>query len=97
MYKLKYYYLKKEEKQKLKEDFYKTEFGKNIKNRLNRLFITGILALIFSIYLFISYQTKWDIVTAIILVIAAFTFIWGSFKVRIDKLNNFLVKQNKKK
>ena len=96
MYKLKYYSLTKEEQIKLKNNFYKTEFGKSIKNRLNRLFLTGILSLLFSIYLFINPSNKWDIVTGVILFIASIIFIIGSFKVRIRKLNDYLVKQKNK-
>lgn len=95
MYKLKYYSLNKEEKLKLKEDFYKTEFGLSIKKRLNRLLITGITGIIFSIYLFIDQNNFWDIFTGIITLIASIIFIVGSFKVRIKKLNDFLVKKKK--
>jgi len=95
MLRLKYYSLSKEEKKKLKKDFYNTEFGNNIKNRLNRLLIIGIIGIIFSTYLFINPANKWDIVSGIILLFASTIFIGGSIKVRIDKLNNFLVKQKK--
>ena len=93
MYRLKYYSLSKDEKNKLKEDFYKTDFGKNIKLRLNRLFFIGIIGILFSIYLFISHTTKWDIITAVLLTIASIVFIISSFKVRIKKLNAYLVKK----
>ena len=95
MYKLKYYSLNKEEKKKLKEDFYNTEFGKSIKLRLNRLFITGILGILFSVYLFITSENKWNTIYAIILVLASLIFIWGSFSVRAKKLNEYLVKKKK--
>ena len=95
MLKLKYYYLAKKEKKKLKNDFYQTDFGKNIKLRLNRLFIIGIIGLIFSIYLFINPDNKWDIISGIILLIVSLIFIVGSFKIRIDKLNSYLVKNKK--
>ena len=95
MYKLKYYSLEKKEKIKLKEEFYQTEYGQNLKVRLNRLFITGILGVLFSLYLFIFHQTKWDIVTGSILTLASMIFIIGSFKVRIDKINDYLVRKKK--
>ena len=96
MLKLKYFTLNKEEKLKLKKDFYQTDFGKDIKIRLTRLLITGILGIIFSIFLFIYHTTKWDIITGIILDIASLFFIIGSFKIRIDKLNDYLIKKSKK-
>jgi len=92
---LKYYSLTKEEKLKLKDEFYQTEFGKNIKYRLNRLLITGIFSFIFSILLFIIHTTIWDITTGIILLIASLIFIIGSHKLRINKLNNFLISKKK--
>lgn len=95
MLKLKYNTLSKEEKNKVKNDFYKTEFGLSIKKRLDRLFIIGILSMLFSLYLFIMPSNKWDIVTAVILVIAALIFITSSFKVRIDKINTFLTTKKK--
>ena len=95
MYKLKYYTLKDDEKIKLKDEFYQTEFGKSIKKRLNRLFIIGIFGTIFSILLLILHTTKWDIVTGIMLLIASIIFIIGSYKVRIDKINTYLTKKKK--
>jgi len=92
---LKYYSLTKDEKLKLKDEFYQTEFGKNIKYRLNRLLITGIFSFIFSILLFIIHTTIWDITTGIILLIASLIFIIGSHKLRINKLNNFLISKKK--
>ena len=95
MLRLKYYSLNKEEKKDLKKKFYNTEFGASIKKRLDRLFLTGVLGILFSTYLFISPSNKWDIVTGVILLIASIIFIIGSFKVRIDKINTFLTKKKK--
>ena len=95
MYKLKYYSLSTEEKKILKQDFYKTEFGKSMKNRLNRLFIIGILGILFSIYLFFSYNSVWELALGIFLLIFSLLFLISSFKIRIDKLNNYLIKINK--
>ena len=96
MLKLKYYSLNKEERYLLKEEFYKTEFGKSIKKRLDRLFITGSLGIIFSIYLFITPKTKWDLVTGIILFITSVFFTTQSHKIRIKKINSFLTQKKKK-
>lgn len=93
MYKLKYYSLSKEEKELLKEEYYKTDKGISNKTRLNRLFILGILGICFSIYLYISHTTIWDIVTASLLLIASLIFIIGSFKIKIRNLNNYLIKK----
>jgi len=95
MLKLKYYTLNKDEKKKLKEKFYNTEIGKSLKTRLNRLFILGISGLLFSLYLFIFHSNYWDIYTGVLLIIASLVFIIGSFKIRINKLNEFLVKDKK--
>ena len=95
MLKLKYYTLTKEEQNNLKNDFYKTEYGTSLKKRLDRLFIIGIIGIIFSIFLFIFPSNKWDIVSGIILVLASIIFIVGSYKVRIDKINTYLTKKKK--
>ena len=95
MLRLKYYSLTKEEKYKLKTDFYNTEYGNSLKTRLNRLLLTGILGILFSIYLLIWPSNKWDIVTSIILIIASIIFIIGSYKVRINKINTYLTTKKK--
>ena len=95
MYRLKYYSLNKDEKKKLKNDFIKSEFGKNVNLRLNRVFIIGIIGLIFSIYLFFVRKIIWDLIPCISLFIFSIIFIIGSFKVRIKKLNEFLVSKKK--
>ena len=91
----KYYSLTKEEKIKLKEKFYQTTYGRSLQTRLNRLLITGILGIIFSIILFIFPSNIWDIVTGMILVIASLIFIIGSFTLRVQKINDYLIKQKK--
>lgn len=96
MLKLKYYSLTKEEKKKLKEEFYMTEFGQVINSRLNRLLYTGIMGLIFSLYLLLFNSNKVDTIIGIVLVIASVTFIIGSFKIRTQKINNYLVSKKKK-
>lgn len=93
--KLKYYSLNKNERKDLKNKFYNTEYGNNIKKRLDRVFIIGILGIIFSLYLLILPNNKWDIVEGIILIIASFIFIFGSHKVRINKINTFLTQKKK--
>ncbi len=92
MYKLKYYSLTKDEKQELKKKFYNTDWGKNVNIRLNRLLVTGSIGVIFSILLFIFKNSKWDIVISILLLISSIIFIISSLKVRIKKLNEYLVK-----
>ncbi len=91
MYKLKYYSLSKDEKIKLQEDFYKTEFGIKIKQLLKRLLLIGLIGLPFSIYLLLTYKNIWDLIIAISLLIASIIFIISSFTLRIKKLNRYLV------
>ncbi len=97
MYKLKYYSLTKEERQDLKEKFYQTDFGSSMRARLNRLLIIGIMAFIFSIFMFVTNTNIWEIVMGVMLLIASFIFIIASFKIRVKKLNDYLVKKAKKK
>ncbi len=91
---LKYYSLSKEEKDKLKNKFYQTKYGKEIKFRLNRLFIIGIIGIIFSIFLILTNKDKWNIVYSIILLCASLLFIYSSFSLRIKKLNDYLTKKS---
>ena len=96
MLKLKYYSLSKNEKRKIKEEFYQTEFGKNTRYRLNRLCIIGLAGILFSIFLYIFNASIWDIVTASLLLIASLVFIIASFKIRINKINDYLTKRKTK-
>ncbi len=95
MYKLKYFTLSKRDKNKLKETFYQTEFGQNIKKRLIRLLIIGILSIIYSIYLLITSENIWELIMGIMLLSAGLIFILGSIFIRINKLNNYLIKNKK--
>ena len=95
--KLKYELLSKDEKNNLKEDFYNTEQGKKIKTRLNRVFIYGIIGILFSIYLFFSEKIIAFKVLAVGLLVVSIIFIISSFKIRINKLNEFLVSNKKNK
>ena len=92
MYKLKYYSLSKEQKLDLKKKFYETKHGQEIQKRLNRLFIIGILGIIFSIYLILVNQNIWELISAITLLIISIFFIYQSYHVRIKKINNYLTK-----
>ncbi len=93
MYKLKYYSLTKEEKEKLTKEFYQTDYGKMIKKRLDRVFIIGIMSIVFGLFLIITNTSIWDILSGSSLLIAAAIFIYGSIKVRINKINDYLIKK----
>ncbi len=94
MIKSKYATLSKDEKMKAKEEFYQTDLGRNLKFRLDRLFITGIVGILFSIFLFVSNSNVWEIVLGIMLLIASLVFLISSIKIRRDKISIYL---NKKK
>ncbi len=95
MLKSKYATLSKEEKIKAKEEFYQTEFGKNLKIRLDRLFLIGIAGLLFSIVMFATNTNIWEIILGIMLLIASLIFIFGSMKIRRDKISIYLNKKKK--
>ncbi len=97
MYRLKYYSLNKDEKKELKDKFYETDTGKVVKFHLNRLLITGIFGLIFGIILIIINKSIWEIVLGVSLIGISLFFIISSFWVRINKINDYLVKTYKKK
>ena len=93
MYKLKYYSLTKEGKEKLTKEFYQTDYGKMIKKRLDRVFVIGIMSIAFGLFLIITNTSIWDILSGISLLIASVVFIYGSIKVRINKINDYLIKK----
>ena len=95
MAKLKYDSLTKEEKINTKISFYKTENGKNIKFRLTRLFIIGVLLICFGVILILTPLSKWDIIYAILIFIVALIFILSSFFLRRKKINEYLIKTKK--
>lgn len=96
----KYQRMTKEEKAKIKNKYYATEKGREIKKRLDRLVVTGTLGIAFSFFLIISgyfsNKIEWYTwVMAIILFIFSVIYIVGSFKLRIKVLNQFAIKSVK--
>ena len=93
----KYQRMNREEKKKLVEEFQKTEVGKNQLFRLKRLFIIGIVLIIFGILeILVAYFTKkgiWDYISGVMCIITAIIFIGGSFKIKGNSLNNFAIKK----
>lgn len=92
-YKTKYKLLSKDEKKKLKNKFYQTEYGKVAKGRLDRLVIYGVVGYIVSIYMLITDKSTTNIVIAFILLLASTIYLVASFKLRFKELNNFLIKK----
>lgn len=93
----KYQRMTKEEKKKIKNRYYKTEQGKQQKNRLIRLFICGILGTLFAIYIVIDAYLKrtiniWTWIGSIILLLFSITFIVSSIHLRGKCLNLYAVK-----
>ncbi len=95
MLKLKYYSLSKEEKRKLKSEFYTTPYGKNLNARLTRLLITGFLGILFGLFLILKPSNNWDIYTGIVLGIVSIIFVVSSIVIRPKKLNAYLIKNKK--
>lgn len=99
MIKNKYQRLNHEEKKKAREDFYKTDFGKEQKPRFDRLLMVSILLFLFSIYLLIDAIIKKDsifayIATFILFIFSAVFFI-GRHKVIVKNVNSYLIKKKK--
>lgn len=96
----KYQRMNKEEKTKIKEKYYSTPEGNNMKNRLTRLLITGTMGILFSAYLVYSNYTQdgnniWQYIMSGILLIASLVFIIGSFKIKGKVLNKYAIKNSK--
>lgn len=77
----------------MKEDFYKTEYGKIQKGRLDRLLIYGIAGILFGFYLLITENTLTNIITGIILLLASSFFIISSITLRKKEINNYIKKK----
>ncbi len=84
--------LTKQEKKELKEKFYKTEYGKIAKNRLNRLFIYGICGFIVAFFILLTEKSLGYIITSYVLLFLSAIYFVASFILRKKELNNFLNK-----
>lgn len=96
----KYQRMSKEEKAKVKEKYYATEKGKEMKTRLDRLMVIGTIGICFSIFLiisgYLSHKIEWYTwVVAIILLLFSIVYIIGSIQIRGKVLNQFAVKNVK--
>ena len=89
----KYQRLPKEMKKQCRDEYYKTQRGKDIHIRLTRLNLIGLLGLLFTGYIFTQdypNNFKWyDIFIMIILSICSIIFLIASFKLRIKNLNEY--------
>lgn len=97
MKKYKYQTLTKEEKRKAKNDFYRTDNGKNLKKRFDRLFLYSILLTMFAIYIVISAiindDAFYNYIYGISLFVMAIIFLIGRYKIYLENINNFIVKK----
>lgn len=96
----KYQRMNKTEKKDIQDKYFNSSEGINMKNRLTRLNITGVMGILFSIYLIYSNITQdgnniWQYIMAGILFISSIIFIIGSYKIRIKVLNKFAIKNSK--
>jgi len=96
MEKIKYDRMTKKEKKELIIKYKKTDKGREMYKRLIRLFIIGIICLIYSIYLFISNYNNLTWVNYLMIIplfIAAFVFMISSIYLRRKVLNQFAIKK----
>ncbi len=93
--------LTKEEKQKLKAKYKKTEEGKIVSRKLNQAFILMGLSIIFSIYLIVdTYLNKSNpfyYIYAGALIVVAISFVFMYFHTWKKILNNLKINEQKKK
>ena len=101
MEKNKYQRATKEEKQKARNDFFNTDFGRDLKKRLNRLVIYSILLIGFAIYFIIDNKINDNTVTNYILaaffIIFAIIFLIGRHYVIVKNANDYMIKNENKK
>jgi len=90
----KYQRLSKEEKKECQKMYFQTKKGKEMRLRLIRLTITGVVGILFSIYILgtgiSSQEIKWyDYLVAITLFASSIVFLFGALSVRGKVLNQF--------
>ncbi|MBD9075141.1 hypothetical protein EGP91_04020 [bacterium] len=96
----KYQRMTKTEKKELKQKFYETTKGKEMKKRLLRLRIIGLIGILFSVFLvisgYISKELNWATWTmSIILMLCSCVYFMGSFTIKGKILNDFAIKNIK--
>ena len=96
----KYQRMTKTEKKELKRKFYETTKGKEMKKRLLRLRIIGLIGILFSVCLvisgYISKELNWATWTmSIILMLCSCVYFIGSFTIKGKILNDFAIKNIK--
>ena len=96
----KYQRMNKEEKKQCKSFYYNTLKGKEMRVRLNRLVVLGVIGIAFAIFLiisgYLSNEINWATWTmAIILIIFSLIFIFGSIRLRVKCLNLYAIKKMK--
>lgn len=92
----KYQRLNKEDRKKARDRFYRTPFGKELKPRLQRILIIGILLLIYASYLLIDAILKksiWGALAATAIYLFALFFLIGRHKIIVRDVNDFLIKR----
>ena len=92
----KYQRMNKEEKKIILEKYKKTEKGKSMIPRLNRVVITGIIVVLiagFLYYLAVKSGSIWDYIYASMILIAGLVFIIGSIRIRGKELNKQALKE----
>lgn len=96
----KYQRMTKTEKKELQQQFYETTKGKEMKKRLLRLRLIGLVGIFFSIFLvisgYISKELNWATWTmSIILMLCSCVYFIGSFTIKGKMLNDFAIKSIK--
>lgn len=96
----KYKRMSKEEKKEVREKYYQTAKGKEMKNRFLRLNIIGTVGILFSLFLVVSGHLSNEInwatwVMAIILTIFSIIYLLGAFLLKKKCFNNFALKNIK--
>ena len=97
----KYNDLSKEEKKKIKKDFWKTKKGKEMLPILNRLFIEGLICLISAVVILVCsfiFDLEWWYYFALgSLSIGGVLFLVAQFNIRQKEFNKFINMKKSKK
>lgn len=96
----KYQRMTKTEKKEIEQQFYETTKGKEMKKRLLRLRVIGLVGIFFAIFLvisgYISKELNWATwAMSILLMLCSCVYFVGSFTIKGKMLNDFAIKKMK--
>lgn len=97
--KIKYLRLSKEERKKIKKEYFASPKGKALKSKLRMVNISALGLFLCSIFItiqtFINKTSYWNYIYSSCLVIIAIAFLVISYNLRLKRINNYVIEKRK--